>query len=117
MAALPEFCRVHAIQALVARRSRLTPLDLVARHRGASVVAARHLAMWLARQTTPCSLPELGRCFGDRDHTTVLHALRRVERRMGDDPAYAARAWDLLKIVDSAQSAEMRRAWMGRIAA
>jgi chromosomal replication initiator protein len=45
--------------------------------------------MWLAKQITTRSLPDIGRRFGGRDHTTVLHAVRRIEQLKAEDPAIA----------------------------
>ena len=45
--------------------------------------------MYLAKQLTPRSLPEIGRMFGGRDHTTVIHAVRKVEELIAADPAIA----------------------------
>jgi chromosomal replication initiator protein len=45
--------------------------------------------MYLAKQLTSRSLPEIGRRFGDRDHTTVLHAIRKVEREIEANPRVA----------------------------
>jgi chromosomal replication initiator protein len=45
--------------------------------------------MWLAKQLTTRSLPDIGRRFGGRDHTTVLHAVRRIEALKADDPVLA----------------------------
>ena len=56
--------------------------ELRARNRRPAVVWARQLAMYLARELTGASLPDIGRAFGGRNHTTVLHAVRRVEREM-----------------------------------
>ena len=42
--------------------------------------------MYLAKHLTSRSLPEIGRRFGDRDHTTVLHAIRKIDREVGDNP-------------------------------
>ena len=49
----------------------------------------REMAMWLAKQITTRSLPDIGRRFGGRDHTTVLHAVRRIEALKVDDPVLA----------------------------
>ncbi|HRD47250.1 MAG TPA: helix-turn-helix domain-containing protein, partial [Caulobacter sp.] len=46
-------------------------------------------AMWLAKQLTTRSLPDIGRRFGGRDHTTVLHAVRRIEALKADDAQLA----------------------------
>lgn len=48
----------------------------------------RQEAMWIARHISDLSMPVIGRWFGGRDHTTVLHALRSVESRMDADPDY-----------------------------
>ena len=45
--------------------------------------------MWLAKQITTRSLPDIGRRFGGRDHTTVLHAVRRIEALKAEDPGIA----------------------------
>ena len=65
----------------------ISRLELRARDRRPAVVWARHLAMYLARELTDASLPEIGRAFGGRNHTTVLHAVRRVEREVERDQA------------------------------
>jgi chromosomal replication initiator protein len=61
--------------------------DLLARDRRPSVAAARQVAMFLARELTEHSLPEIGRGVGGRNHTTVLHAIKRVSSAMRSDPA------------------------------
>jgi chromosomal replication initiator protein len=45
--------------------------------------------MWLAKQLTTRSLPDIGRRFGGRDHTTVLHAVRKIENLAGNDSSFA----------------------------
>lgn len=54
--------------------------DVVSARRTKDVVNPRHVAMFLCKELTPYSLPAIGRAFGGRDHTTVLHALRRINR-------------------------------------
>ncbi|MFV2092005.1 MAG: helix-turn-helix domain-containing protein, partial [Hyphomicrobiales bacterium] len=51
-----------------------------------TVVYPRQVGMYLAKTLTSRSLPEIGRKFGGRDHTTVLHAVRKIERLLGEDP-------------------------------
>jgi chromosomal replication initiator protein len=53
--------------------------DLLSAKRDRRLVMPRQIAMYLAKQLTPLSLPDLGRAFGGRDHTTVLHAVRKIE--------------------------------------
>lgn len=80
---------IQDIQALVAQTYCVTLCDILSRRRDQRTVRPRHIAIWLARQTTFCSLPEIGQAFGGRDHTTVLHAIRLVEARLAADPGYA----------------------------
>lgn len=70
---------LSAIQAAVCEHFRVTRLDLLSRRRGRDVARPRQVGMWLARHATPASLPEIGRAFGGRDHTTVLHAVRLID--------------------------------------
>jgi len=53
------------------------------------VARPRQVAMWLAKQITTRSLPDIGRRFGGRDHTTVLHAVRRIEALKAEDAGIA----------------------------
>ncbi len=59
--------------------------ELRNRDRRPTAVRGRQLAMYLARELTGASLPEIGRAFGGRNHTTVLHAVRRVESELDRD--------------------------------
>ena len=52
--------------------------------------------MYVAKQTTPKSLPHIGRLFGNRDHTTVIHAVRRVETLMSQDDDFAHKVKSLV---------------------
>ena len=62
---------------------------------------ARQVAMYLSRQLTPMSLPEIGRRFGDRDHTTVIHAMRRIEKLMVEDCEIALAVITLTKELEA----------------
>lgn len=70
---------VAEIQEEVARYFRLSKLDMVSERKARAVARPRQIAMWLCKRLTARSLPDIGRRFGDRDHTTVIHAVRRVE--------------------------------------
>jgi chromosomal replication initiator protein len=87
------------IQNVVSARYGITSEELVSPARAARVSLPRQLAMYLARELTDESLPSIGRAFGGRDHTTVLHALRRAEQRMTTDPAYRTSAQTLLALL------------------
>jgi chromosomal replication initiator protein len=76
---------VDDIQKATSEHFGLKQADLISERRNRSVARPRQAAMWLAKQLTTRSLPDIGRRFGGRDHTTVLHAVRRIEElRVGD---------------------------------
>jgi chromosomal replication initiator protein len=81
---------VERIQELVAEAFGLSCDELLSASRAARITWPRQVAMYLAREHTHETLPAIGRSFGGRDHTTVLHACRRAAHRLGTDPdAYA----------------------------
>jgi chromosomal replication initiator protein len=85
----PKRVRIEDIQNVVARRYNVSRADLLSSRRTMDVVRPRHVAMYLAKMLTLRSLPEIGRRFGGRDHTTVLHAVRKIDAVIGNDPALA----------------------------
>ncbi|GAA4764318.1 chromosomal replication initiator protein DnaA [Stakelama sediminis] len=70
---------IDDIQKAVSTHFELRQLDLVSARRAVSVARPRQIAMYLAKRLTTRSLPEIGRKFGNRDHSTVIHAVRRIE--------------------------------------
>jgi chromosomal replication initiator protein len=76
---------VDDIQKATAEHFSLKQADLISERRNRSVARPRQAAMWLAKQLTTRSLPDIGRRFGGRDHTTVLHAVRRIEELKATD--------------------------------
>ncbi len=80
---------VDQIQKTVAEHYGLKQADLISERRARAVARPRQVAMWLAKQITTRSLPDIGRRFGGRDHTTVLHAVRRIEALKGEDAGIA----------------------------
>jgi len=85
----PKRVRIEDIQRIVARQYNVSRADLLSSRRTANVVRPRQVAMYLAKILTLRSLPEIGRRFGGRDHTTVLHAVRKIESLAGNDSAFA----------------------------
>ena len=80
---------VDQIQKAVAEHYGLKQADMISERRARAVARPRQAAMWIAKQITTRSLPDIGRRFGGRDHTTVLHAVRRIEALKADDPVLA----------------------------
>jgi chromosomal replication initiator protein len=77
---------VDDIQKATADHFGLKQADLISERRNRAIARPRQAAMWLAKQLTTRSLPDIGRRFGGRDHTTVLHAVRRIEELKAADP-------------------------------
>ena len=85
----PKRIKIEEIQRIVARQYNVSRADLLSSRRTANVVRPRQVAMYLAKQLTLRSLPEIGRRFGGRDHTTVLHAVRKIENLVNSDTSLA----------------------------
>ncbi|MBI1867806.1 MAG: chromosomal replication initiator protein DnaA [Methylocystis sp.] len=81
----PKRVKIDDIQKLVASHYNISRADILSSRRTANVVRPRQIAMYLAKVLTLRSLPEIGRRFGGRDHTTVLHAVRKVEGLVAKD--------------------------------
>jgi len=80
----------QTIQRVVARHYGVSVIDLVSARRTQPLAFVRHIAIYLVRELTALSMPSIGRLFGDRDHTTILHAVRKVQARRERDPAFDA---------------------------
>lgn len=81
---------VENIQKTVADYYRIKVVDLLSKKRTRAIARPRQIAMYLARELTQFSLPEIGVAFGDRDHTTVLHACKTIENLRNIDPSIKA---------------------------
>lgn len=86
----PNDASVEDIQRAVCHHFKLRSTDLLSKDRHKSIAFARHVAMYLCKLRLKCSFPELGRAFGNRDHTTVMSAVRKVEALRGTDPEVRA---------------------------
>jgi chromosomal replication initiator protein len=81
----PRRVRIDDILRTVSKHYGVNRGDLLSGRRNRSIVRPRQIGMYLAKLLTSRSLPEIGRRFGNRDHTTVLHAIRKIEQLMSDD--------------------------------
>ncbi len=81
----PKRVKIEDIQKLVASHFNVSRADILSSRRTANVVRPRQIAMYLSKVLTLRSLPEIGRRFGGRDHTTVLHAVRKIEAMTAKD--------------------------------
>jgi chromosomal replication initiator protein len=95
----PKRVKIEDIQRIVARQYNVSRADLLSSRRTANVVLPRQVAMYLAKTLTLRSLPEIGRRFGGRDHTTVLHAVRKIEGLLGNDSSLAGEVEQLKRLL------------------
>ena len=80
---------IEEIQKAVVEHYAIRMADMTSARRSRAVARPRQVAMYLAKQLTPRSLPEIGKKFGGRDHTTVMHAVRQIEKLSGEDRTIA----------------------------
>jgi chromosomal replication initiator protein len=97
----PHPISVEEIQQRVAEGFGISRAELVGSSRAATPLRARQVAIFLTRELTDLSLPQIGRLYGGRDHSTVLNSLRRVETHLGEDPALADRVERLRAAIHS----------------
>lgn len=76
---------IDKIQKEVAEYFRVSVADLKARRRNRNIILPRQIAMYMSRKLTNSSLPEIGSAFGGKDHTTVLHACKKIEKQIQAD--------------------------------
>ncbi|MCX5494977.1 chromosomal replication initiator protein DnaA [Kaistia dalseonensis] len=96
----PRRVKIEDIQKIVAIHYNVSKADLLSSRRTRTIVRPRQIAMYLSKTLTPRSLPEIGRRFGGRDHTTVLHAVRKVEELMQGDKHLAEEVELLKRMID-----------------
>jgi chromosomal replication initiator protein len=77
---------IDEIQTQVAEHYRIRKAEMTSARRARDVARPRQVAMYLSKQLTPKSLPDIGRRFGGRDHTTVIHAVKQIEKLRACDP-------------------------------
>ena len=88
---------IEDIKRAVAERYKITVGDLESASRKRSFVRPRQIAMLVARRVTDRSFPEIGRRLGDRDHTTIIHGCRKIERQCAIDAILAAEVDALMR--------------------
>lgn len=83
-----KYITIEEIQRHVAEHFNIRVSDMHSSKRARTVARPRQIAMYLSKQLTSRSLPEIGRKFGGRDHTTVIHAVKTVQSLQADDPGF-----------------------------
>ena len=92
---------IDEIQKRVAEHFNIRISDMHSARRARSVARPRQVAMYLSKQLTARSLPEIGRKFGGRDHTTVMHAIRKVDELRDADPGFGEDVELLRRMLES----------------
>jgi chromosomal replication initiator protein len=92
--------RIDDILKIVGRHYNVARADLLSPRRARSIVRPRQVGMYLAKKLTPRSLPEIGRRFGGRDHSTVLHAVRKIEELILTDEQLAREVALLMRLIE-----------------
>lgn len=100
----PQQRSIADIKTAACEQFGLSPEELLSPARTARIAWPRQVAMYLSRELTRESLPAIGREFGGRDHTTVLHAWRRTEQRISTNPALRATVEELRARLTAASS-------------
>ena len=83
----PKRVKIDDILRIISKHFGVSRGDILSQRRNRSIVWPRQIGMFLAKSLTARSLPEIGRRFGGRDHTTVLHAIRKIEGQIQEDAA------------------------------
>ncbi|MGH6874799.1 MAG: helix-turn-helix domain-containing protein, partial [Aestuariivirgaceae bacterium] len=92
--------RIDDILKVVGRHYNVARAGLLSPRRARSIVRPRQIGMYLAKKLTPRSLPEIGRRFGGRDHSTVLHAVRKIEELLLTDEQLAREVALLVRLIE-----------------
>ena len=79
---------VEKIQKLICHRFKIKPSQLKSKNNSPKVAFPRQVAMYLSKELTKASLPEIGKKFGGKHHTTVIHSVRKIEKMRADDPEF-----------------------------
>lgn len=95
---------VEEIQHRVSAAFGISRAELVGSTRAATPLRARQVAIYLTRELTDLSLPQIGRLYGGRDHSTVLNSIRRIEARCSEDTGLAGRVEQLRSAIDSSST-------------
>jgi chromosomal replication initiator protein len=92
---------IENIQKTVAEYYKVKTVDLLSKRRSRSIARPRQMGMMLSKELTNRSLPEIGDAFGGRDHTTVIHACRKIKELIETEPGFAEDFKNLHRILTS----------------
>ena len=90
---------IESIQKTVADHFGIKTTDMKSKRRTRNITFPRQIAMYLARELTDSSLPDIGQNFGGRDHTTVIHAVEKIETELKLDPSLQSTVKELINLI------------------
>ena len=90
---------IESIQKFVAEYYHLKTVELKSRNNSKSIAIPRQVAMYLCKALTNASLPEIGKSFGGKHHSTVIHSVRKIEGLRQSDPAFNSLVHTLLESI------------------
>lgn len=79
---------VEKIQKIVCHKFKIKPAQLKSKNNSPQIAFPRQIAMYLAKELTKSSLPEIGKKFGGKHHTTVIHSIRKIDKLRAEDPEF-----------------------------
>lgn len=79
---------VERIQRLICHKFKIKPSQIKSKNNSPKIAFPRQVAMYLAKELTKSSLPDIGKKFGGKHHTTVIHSIRKIERLRHEDPEF-----------------------------
>jgi chromosomal replication initiator protein len=92
------------VQLEVANKFNVDLSDLKGKCRSADIVLPRQIAMYLIRELTDYSLPSIGKAFGGRDHSTVLHSCKKIEDKLAEDKSFDSMITELARQIRMGKS-------------
>lgn len=90
---------VDFIQRCVAEECGVSLQDLKTKRRNKNIVEPRQIAMYLSRELTDLSLPEIGQCFGGKDHTTILHSYKKIKGALNTSPDLKDKVEKIIQVI------------------
>lgn len=81
--------KLNAVKDAVCQFYKVSAREIISERRNMEIIWPRQVAYYLCRELTPASYPRIGQFFGGRDHTTVIHGVRKVEKKIGEKPYLA----------------------------
>ena len=100
----PPVIDINKVQVEVAKRFNMDISELKGSCRSKEIVVPRQIAMYLTRELTDASLPGIGKAFGGKDHTTVMHACKKIEEKLSSDKSFASLVEEITRHIKEVKS-------------